>query len=377
MKRQILLTPGPTPIPLEVREALAKPIIHHRTSLYQDIFKEVVEGLKGIFQTQSDIFIFTSSGTGAMEVAVVNFLSPGDKVVAIGGGKFGERWEELCASYGLPVTLLSVPYGEACDPTRLEEALKRERDVKIVYATLCETSTGVRHDIETLTRVAHASGALVVVDAISGLAADPLWTDRWGVDVVVSGSQKALMLPPGLSFISVNSRAWTLAKSARLPRFYFDLLKVKKAWEKRDTPFTPAVSLVVALRESVKRIQKKGVERLWREAAELAAWTRKGIVEKLELFLFSKAPSNALTAVVVPGGVDGKQLIETLRQKYGIWVAEGQGELTGKIFRIAHMGYIQKKDITLCLGALGKELKKGSREQGFKGTKDLRPTALV
>jgi len=357
MKRQILLTPGPTPIPAEVRESLSRPMIHHRTAVYQEIFKEVVEGLKTVFQTHNDLFVFTSSGTGAMETAVVNFLSPGDKAVVVIGGKFGERWGNICQAYGLNTVLFPVTWGEACDPDRLGNALKKEKDAKVVYTTLCETSTGVRYDIEALTRVAHEHGAIIVVDAISGLAADPFFTDRWGVDVVISGSQKALMLPPGLSFISVSPKAWELVKNARLPRFYFDLLKAKKAWQKFDSPFTPAISLVIALRESLKRIQKKGMEKVWKEAEDLAEMTRKAMVQRLGLSLFSKAPSNALTAVNVPGGVDGKRLVQTLRDKYGIWVAEGQGELEGKIFRIAHMGYIQKKDISFCIASLEKELK--------------------
>ena len=367
MKKEILLlTPGPTPLPAEIREILSRPIIHHRTALYQEIFKEAVEGLKEVFQTRNDLFIFTSSGTGSMEAAVVNFLSPGDKVVAIIAGKFGERWGKICEAYGLNTVLLEVPYGESCDPKRLAETLKKEKDVKIVYATLCETSTGVRHDIEILTKVSHEQGALIAVDAISGLGADPLFTDRWGVDIVLSGSQKALMLPPGLSFISVGPKAWELAKGAHLPKFYFDLVKMKKAWEKFDSPFTPAISLVVALRESVRQIQKKGVQKVWKEAEELAFMTQKALLQRLGLSLFAKAPSNALTAVNVPEGVDGKKLVQTLRDKYGIWVAEGQGELAGKIIRIAHMGYIRKKDILRCIAALEKEIKPNVLQKGAR-----------
>lgn len=371
MKKQILLTPGPTPLPGYVREALSKPMIHHRTDVYQKLFKEVVENLKEVFQTRNDLFIFASSGTGAMEAAVSNFLSAGDKVVVVVGGKFGERWGEICQAYGLKTVLLPVPWSEACDPNDLAELLKRERDVKIVYTALCETSTGVRYDVESLARVAHAHGALIAVDAISGLAADPLLTDKWELDIVLSGSQKALMLPPGLSFISVGPKAWELAKSARLPRFYFDLLKVKKAWGNLDTPFTPAVSLVVALRDSLKEIRKKGMERIWKETENLARMTREVLVRRLGLSLFAKVPSNALTTVLVPGGMDGKQLIQNLRDKYGIWVAEGQGELKGKIFRIAHMGYIRKKDIDRCLAAVEKELG-GSRGRGVHVKRNLR-----
>ncbi len=363
MKKQILLTPGPTPLPPEVREALARPMVHHRTAEYQEIFKETVQGLKEILKTQkSDVFLFASSGTGTMEAAVVNFLSPGDKVVAVVGGKFGERWEKICKAYGLETVVLPVTWGEACDPKKLDELLSREKQVKVVFSTLCETSTGVRNDVESLARVSHAHGSLIAVDAISGLAADPLWTDRWGVDIVVAGSQKALMLPPGLGLISVGEPAWKLAASARLPRFYFDLSKARKALEKWDTPFTPAISLVVSLQQSVGGILKKGMEKVWQETKQLADQTRKALVGKLGLSLFARHPSNALSAVKVPEGMDGTELIQALRQKYGIWVAEGQGALKGKIIRIAHMGYIRKKDIQLCLSALEKELKEVAHE---------------
>ena len=363
MKRQILLTPGPTPLLPSVRTALAKPIIHHRTPLYQEMVKEVGEGLKSVFQTRNDVFCFASSGTGAMETAVVNFLSPGDKVVVIVGGKFGQRWGKICQAHDLNTIVLPVRWGEACDPNHLRETLKKEGDVRVVYTTLCETSTGVRYDIKGLARVAHDQGALIAVDAISGLAADPFWMDQWEVDITVSGSQKALMLPPGLGLISVGQSAWEKVSSARLPRFYFDLLKVKNAWEDFDTPFTPAISLVVALRESLKKLQKKGIEKVWKETEKLATYTRGAITNRLGLSLFAKTPSNALTAVTVPEGVEGKQLIQSLRDKYGIWVAAGQGDLKGKIFRIAHMGYIQKKDIQLCLTALEKELKPNRARQ--------------
>jgi len=369
MKRQILLTPGPTPLPPEVLSALGKPMIHHRTSVYQEIFQEVLEGLKNVFQTKQDVFVFASSGTGAMEAAVVNFLSPGDKALAIVSGKFGERWGDLCKAYGLETVILPVTWGEACDPRKLEEKLQQEKNVKVVYATLCETSTGVVHDIQALTEVAHAHGARIAVDAVSGLAADEFLTDAWGVDIVVSGSQKALMLPPGLGMITVGEEAWKLAESARLPKFYFDLLKARKAMAKWDTPFTPAISLMVALRESLRKIQKRGIEHIWKETESLATFTRKEIV-RLGLSVFSKAPANALTSVEVPKGLDAQHLIQTLRDKYGIWVAAGQGDLKGKIFRVAHMGYIQKKDIQLCITALEKEMKPNasSRKEKFSAT---------
>src|SRR3989338_8716048 len=263
MKKNYLLTPGPTPLPPQVCEALARPIIHRRTPQFQAVLKEVTEGLKLVFQTKNDVFILASSGTGAMEAAVVNLLSPGDSALAIQGGKFGERWTEICQAYGITAEVMDVEWGEAADPSQIEKKLKANPKIKAVFTTLCETSTGVTNDIEAIGKAVKETAAVLVVDAISGLGAIPLSTDAWSCDIVVSGSQKGLMLPPGLGFISVSPKAWKLIESAKSPKYYFDLEAAKKALEKTDTPFTPAINLVVALSEALNMMKADSLENIF------------------------------------------------------------------------------------------------------------------
>ncbi len=277
MKGDILLTPGPTPLPSQVREALGRPIIHHRTSQYRALFKRVLQGMQSVMQTTNPVVCLTSSGTGAMEAAVVNLLSPGDEAIVVLGGKFAERWQHLCKAYGIMATTVPVAYGDAADPTQVAAALKAHPNAKAVFATLCETSTGVVHDIQRIAAVTRESQAVLVVDAISGLLADECQTDRWGIDVVVTGSQKGLMLPPGLAFMSVSQRAWALVDQARMPRFYTDLRLYKKALSDDDTPFTSAVSLVIALEEALKIVQQMGLSRMLERCAAMAQATRAGV----------------------------------------------------------------------------------------------------
>ena len=373
MKRQVLLTPGPTPLPEEVRKALGQPILHHRTPAYQEIFKEVAQRLKYVFQTSQEVLTFTSSGTGAMEGAVVNLLSPGEKVLVVVSGKFGERFAEICKGYGLAPILLSVPWGDSCDPARLSEALKTNPGIQVVFGTLCETSTGALHDVKEMAKISHRTDALFVVDAISGLAADTFYMDRWGIDAVVSGSQKGLMIPPGLSFLSFNEEALARVKHAKLPRFYFDAVKMAEAAKKCDTPFTSAIPLVRALHESLRIIQSQTLEGVWEKTASLAQATREA-VQALGLELLAKHPSQGVTAVKIPAGVDGKALLQGLRAE-GIWVAGGQGQLKEKIFRIAHMGAIQASDVEQgvealerVLAAMGYSFKRGSGVRAFQET---------
>ena len=371
MKKQILLTPGPTPLPEEVRKVLAQPILHHRTPAYQEIFKEVAENLKYVFQTSREVLTFTASGTGAMEGAVVNLLSPADKVLVVVSGKFGERFGEICKGYGLNPVILPVPWGDSCDPARLEEALKANPGVQAVFGTLCETSTGALHDVKKLAEASHRANALFVVDAISGLAADTFYMDRWDIDVVVSGSQKGLMIPPGLSFLSFNEKALSRVKNARLPRFYFDAVKMSEAAKKFDTPFTSAIPLVTALRESLRMIKGQTLEGVWERTASLAQATQAS-VRALGLELLARHPSHGVTAVKIPYGVDSKELLQGLRAE-GIWMAGGQGHLKEKIFRIAHMGAIQASDLEQGIEALEKVLaelgysfKRGSGAKAFQ-----------
>lgn len=362
MRKQLLLTPGPTPVPPEFALAMARPIIHHRTSEYRAVFEEVIKGLKYVFQTQNDVFTFASSGTGAMEAAVVNLFSPKDKVITVQGGKFGERWTELCQSYGIEAITLDVTWGEAVEPGKITEILKRDPHIKAVLITLCETSTGAVNDVKAISEGIKNYPAVLVVDAISALASIELRTDAWGVDVVVAGSQKGLMLPPGLAFLSISPKAWNLVSQAKCPRYYFDLREAKKALDKIDTPFTPAVTLVVGLREALNMIQKEGLENIWARHAKMAKATRAAmLVLGLELFA-PRASSDAVTAVKVPQGLDGENLVKTLRQKYGVSIAGGQAELKGKVFRIAHMGYITPEDILLTISCLEIAL----NEMGYK-----------
>ncbi|MDD3345536.1 MAG: alanine--glyoxylate aminotransferase family protein [Candidatus Omnitrophica bacterium] len=357
MRKNYLLTPGPTPLPPEVCQALGKPIIHHRTPQFQAILKEAGEGLKYVFQTQSDVFILTSSGTGAMEAAVANLLSPQDTAITVEGGKFGERWTEICSRYGVNTEVIKVEWGKAVDPSEIEKRLKANPGVKAVFTTLCETSTGVVTDIEAIGRIVEKYKAVLVVDAISGLGAIDLKSDAWGVDVCVSGSQKGFMLPPGLAFISVSKKAWELVAASRSPRYYLDLAAARKAAQKTDTPFTPAISLVVALVEVLRMMKEDGLEKIFDRHRVMACATRSAM-QALGLELFAPEDgSDVVTAVKVPAGVDGEKLVKIMRDVYGVTIAGGQSEMKGKIFRFAHMGFIEEFDIIAGIACLEKVLK--------------------
>ena len=356
MKKNYLLTPGPTPLPPEVCQALARPIIHHRTPQFQAILKEVTEGLKYVFQTNNDVFILAASGTGAMEAAVANLLSPSDTAITVQGGKFGERWTQICKSYGINTEIIDVVWGKAVAPQEIAKRLKANPKIKAVFTTLCETSTGVANDIEAIGKVIKESDAVLVVDAISGLGAIPLATDAWSIDVVVSGSQKGLMLPPGLAFISLSEKAWNKVNAAKCPKYYFDLKSAKKALDQTDTPFTPAISLVIALNESIKMMRQDGLENIFTRHKTMAEATRLAM-KALGLELFAPdAASDVVTAVKVPQGIDAEKLVKTMRDTHGVTIAGGQAELKGKVFRIAHMGYITEFDIVLCISCLEKVL---------------------
>jgi len=356
MRKNYLLTPGPTPLPPQVCEALSRPIIHHRTPQFQAVLKEVSEGLKAVFQTRNDVFILASSGTGAMEASVANLLSSGDTALCVQGGKFGERWTELCRAYGIQTEVLDVVWGVSVDPKEIEKRLKANPKIKAVFVTLCETSTGVVNDIEAIGKLVKDTPAVLIVDAISGLGAIDLKTDGWFCDVVVSGSQKGLMLPPGLGFLSVSPKAWKFVESSKSPRYYFDLRTARKAYDKTDTPFTPAIGLVIALNEALKMIRQDGLENIFARHRKMAQATRSAI-KALGLELFAPlAASDVVTAVKVPQGIDGEKLVKTMRDAYGVTIAGGQSEMKGKLFRIAHMGYIEEFDIILGISCLEKVL---------------------
>ena len=362
MRKNYLLTPGPTPLPPQVLEAMSRPIIHHRTPQFQAILKEATEGLKYVFQTKSDVFILASSGTGAMEAAVVNLLSPGDTALAVHGGKFGERWTEICKAYGINAEVLDVEWGKAVEPAEIEKKLKANPKIKAVFTTLCETSTGVVNDIKAIGQIVKDTQAVLVVDAISGLGAIDIKTDEWFCDCVVSGSQKGLMLPPGLGFISLSLKALRLIEVTKSPRYYLDLRKAKKAIEKTDTPFTPAITLVIALVEALKMMKEDGLENIFKRHNKMADATRAGM-KALGLELFAPAAaSDVVTSVKVPQGLDGEKLVKTMRDTYGVTIAGGQDEMKGKIFRIAHMGYIAEFDIITGISCLEKVL----AQMGYK-----------
>jgi len=351
MDKDYLLTPGPTPLLPQVQEALSRPIIHHRTAQYRAVFKRVLQGLQTVIQTKESVVVFTSSGTGAMEAAVCNLLSPGDTAIVVLGGKFAQRWQELCKAFGITAVPVPVAYGGAAEAQQVRQALKGHPQAKAVFGTLCETSTGVVHDIQAIGAAVRETSAVLVVDGISGLLADECQTDAWGVDVLISGSQKALMLPPGLSCMSVSRKAWTLVEAAKCPRYYFDLKLYRKALEDDDTPFTSSVSLVVALDEALKVVLQIGVANVLKSCQTMARASRAG-VEAMGLSPFAKRPANAVTAVKVPAGVDGKKLVKHLQDRYRVTLAGGQGEMAGKVFRFAHMGFIGPFDILVGLAAV-------------------------
>ena len=358
MKKNLLLTPGPTKVPQNLCEALGRPIIHHRTPQFQEYLKQAFEGLKYVFQTKNDIYLMAGSGTAGMEAAVCNLLSPGDKAITVESGKFGERWTEICKAFGINTKVISVKWGQSVLAKDILRELKADPSIKAVFITSSETSTGITADVKAIGEAVRQTNAVLVVDAVSGLAVTELKTDEWGVDVVVSGSHKGLMLPPGLAFVSVSPKAYKLVETAQCPRYYFDFRKYKKAIASADTPFTPAIGLVIALIESINMIKTKKLENLLAHHERMAKATRAAVKALgLKLFADPSCISNVLTAVVVPDGVDGEKIVKIMRDTYGISIAGGQGEeLKGKIIRIAHMGCVDEEDLLTGLEHLEKTL---------------------
>lgn len=352
MMRPRLFTPGPTQISERVINAMSQPMQHHRSPAFKALFAEVSANLKKFFLTEDEVLTLTTSGTGAMEAAVVNLLNPGDTVITLEGGKFGERWGEICRAYDLNVVPIRIPWGEAIDPAAVGEKITEVGDVAAVCMTHSETSTGVAFDVQAIAEVVHnQSDALVLVDGITSIGVLPFYKDAWEIDVVVSGSQKGVMIPPGLAFIALNSRAWQRAEASTLPKYYLDLRKARKSLAEKTTPYTPATTLVIGLRTSLEMILEKGLPYFWKKYAQLAHSTRAG-ARAVGLELFAKTPSNALTAIKVPEGIDGEKLVQCLRERYHVTVAGGQGPLKGKIFRVAHMGYYDHLDMVSFASAM-------------------------
>lgn len=351
IKKYYLLSPGPTPVPEDVLAAAAEPIIHHRTPEFSGIFMEVSEGLKYVFGTKEDVFVLTSSGSGAMETAVISTLNPGDKVITINGGKFGERWGKICRAYGVEVKEIELEWGELFSKEQLSEELKANPETKAVFATLSETSSGTVYDIQGYGEVMAPTKAILAVDGISGLGATPCPMDEWKVDILVAGSQKSFMIPPGLAYLAFSPKAWNLVENSTLPKFYFDAKAYKKSLGKKTTPWTPAVSLIIQQKKALDLIKSVGLEKLFEHHRILGDATRDGI-KALGMELLSKNPGNILTAVKVPAGIDGVQLVKTMQGKYMAYIAGGQDPYKGKIFRIAHLGYMGGFDIITALSAL-------------------------
>ena len=352
--KQYLMTAGPTPLPPAVSQVQAEPILYHRAPAFIEVYARCLEGLKKVFQTENEVLSFASSGSGGMESAVANLAGAGPALVA-SCGKFGERWVELNEAFGAQFTHLDAGWGNKVEPAELERALAQNEGVKVVYTTLSETSTGVVNDVQALTEVAHAAGAIIVVDAVSGLGAVPCPQDEWDVDVLAAGSQKALMCPPGLGFASPNARALELASASPGGRFYFDWQKTLKGQRKDppDSPFTPPVSIFMALDVALRLIQDEGLDNAF-ERHRLLGRAARAAVKALDLELFGPEDegANVVTAIKVPEGVDGAKVPKTMRDKYGVTIAGGQNQLKGKIVRIAHTGYFGAFDILTTMSAL-------------------------
>jgi len=355
LKKNYLMTPGPTPVPIDILLEGAKDTIHHRTPQYLEIQNEALENLKYLFQTNNPVYTIASSGTGAMEAAVANLLSRGDKAIAVNGGKFGERWCELCEAYGAELVELDVEWGKYVRAEEIKEVLDKNPDTKAIFTTLCETSTGVVNPIKEIADVVKDTDALLVVDAISGLLAEPLKMDEWNIDVVVCGVQKGFMMPPGLAMIALNDKAMKVVEKSENARYYFDMRSYKKNYP--DSPFTPPVNLIYQLVKSTAMLKEEGIENIWERHRIMGQATRAGI-KALNLELFAEKPSNAITAIKVPAGVNAEKLIKFLRDDWGVVFTGGQSQLKGKIIRIAHLGYMSKFDIITAISALEMSLNK-------------------
>jgi aspartate aminotransferase-like enzyme len=352
-EKRYLFTPGPTPVPPEVLAALAEPMIHHRARDYRDIYERCLTRLREVYRTQDDVLMFTTSGTGAFESAVANLTTPGDRQLVLSAGNFGERWAGMVNAFGADLVHVQLDWGETPEPEDLRTALAAAGDVGVVYLTHSETSTGVVCDIQALAAVAKEAGALVVVDAVSSLGAVPLETDGWELDVVVSGSQKALMCPPGLAFVSVSPAALEAAARSTAPRYVLDWERTRKAQAKLDAPFTPAISIVRALDVALGLLLDEGLEGAFDRHARLGRACREGAKAMgLELFSPDEERSAVVTAIRAPEGVDSTEVVSALRDRFGITIANGQGELKGKIFRIGHIGWFDVFDITTALAAV-------------------------
>ena len=353
-----LRVPGPTPCPPEVLKAMAWPMVNHRGPEFHKMLTDVTEDLKTIFQTKNDVLLLTGSGTGGLEAAIVNLFSPGDKILLVTIGVFGDRWANIAKTFGADVVTLKVEWGKAADPGAVKKAIQDNPGIKAVLVTHNETSTGVTNDLATISKVVKDAGKLLVVDAISSMSSINLPVDEWHCDVVISGSQKGWMVPPGMAMVSMSPEAWKVHAEAKMPHFYWDFTRAKKNYdEKKENPWTPAVSIVYALTVSLKMILKEGMDNVFKRHARVGQTVRDGIKKMgLPLFADERYASNTVTAVGIPAGLDGKKMRQILRDEYKVVLAGGQQTLDGKIFRIGHLGMVGDKDVKEILTAIQKVL---------------------
>ncbi|AMV38256.1 pyridoxal-phosphate-dependent aminotransferase family protein [Planctomyces sp. SH-PL62] len=351
MRKPRLMTPGPAMVPEDVLLELARPVIHHRSDEAKQVIVEVAEGLKEVFQTKNDVMILTSSGTGAMEAAVVNVIPPGGKALVLNAGHFAARWGSICKAFGVEAVMIDTEWGKPVDPDQVAQALKQHPDAVAVLGTLSETSTGTGHPVEAIGKIVADSQAVYIVDGISGVGAMECRTDEWGIDVLCAGSQKALMLPPGLAFISLSAKAWAKVDAFDSHSFYFNLKAARSKAKEFDTPYTPAHTLILALRTALKRIRAEGIENVWSRHKVMSEACQAG-VQALGLELFSARPAEGLTAFRVPEGLKDSQIRNKMAERFGVTTVGGQAKLKGKIVRIGHMGYTDELDVVAALAAL-------------------------
>jgi aspartate aminotransferase-like enzyme len=371
LRKNRLFTPGPTPLLPSAQLAMASADVHHRTAQFRDLYVRVLADLKEFVGTSNDVLILAASGTGAMEASVTNLTSPGDKVLVLTAGKFGERWRDLAKTYGCAVEVISAPYGQTFAVEDVRNKL-RGGDVRVVYMQGTESSTGARHDVRRVAELLRGSDTLLVVDAITGLGTTTFEVDDWGIDVIIGGSQKALMIPPGLAYLSVSERAWARMEGTKTPRYYFDLRKERKAAAKGESAFTPAIATIAGMGAALDYLRatgdgdlRRGRELLVANAETCAAMTR-AATAALGLELFAPTcPAAALTAVLPPAGVDSSAIVKAFREHFGAVVANGQGEMKGKLFRIAHIGYYDYLDTIGVIGALEQVLARVAPQHEF------------
>ena len=369
MKKTYLLAPGPTPVPETVNLEMAAPMVHHRTPQFSKIFGEAAEDAKYLFQTKQDVIILAATGTGGMESCITNLFSPGDKVLVVNGGKFGERWGKISEAYGLVPVWINVEWGQAVDPKEVKAALDKDKDIRAVLVQASETSTAVAHPIEALSKLTRdRDDVLLVVDGITGVGVFPLPMDEWGIDAIVTGSQKALQLPPGLALVALSEKAWKFADQSKCPHFYFDLKKERKNLADKTSAYTPAVSLVIGLRAVLKSLKEEGMENIHKRHNRLARATR-AATQALGLKMVAPdAPADSLTGVFLPDGIDGGKFVKSLRDDFGVTMAGGQDQWKGKVVRIAHLGYVDTFDTIVAIAAIEMALKKfGHAVQMGKG----------